>query len=66
MKYFIIGVVVAFVLYWATTGFLRRLFAPPQRRRRTRGGDTTDEVPPAKERTAIDYSRVRDADFRDL
>ncbi len=70
MKYFILGIIFAFVLYWATTGALRRLFLPPRKktppidRRRNDDDDSRDQrrSPPRR----VDYDNIKDADYRDL
>jgi hypothetical protein len=57
-----------FLFYWAVKGAWRRLFAPPRNRRTPRAGGK----PPAKpvvekrENSGIDYSKVKDASYRDL
>jgi len=63
MRYFLLGILVAFVLFWATTGIRRRL-APPRR------PSTYNDVPgpqrDARKRSHADYSEARDVDYRDL
>ena len=66
-RYFLL-VVLAFLLYWILKGTMRRLFAPPSRNgnRTVAGSPPSQRVPPERPRAGIDYSKVKDADFRDL
>ncbi|MEO5929770.1 MAG: hypothetical protein ABIR47_07550 [Candidatus Kapaibacterium sp.] len=56
-----------FFFYWVVKGAWRRLFAPPRNRRPRAGGK-----PPARpevekrENSGIDYSKVKDASYRDV
>jgi len=66
-RYFLL-VVLAFLLYWILKGALRRFLAPPRESRPRRATESrpTQSVPPRRRRIGIDYSKVKDADFRDL
>jgi len=66
-RYFLLAVL-AFLLYWILKGTIRRLFAPPRRgpKRRMAEPRPTQPVAPDRRRVGIDYSKVKDADFRDL
>jgi hypothetical protein len=60
---------VAFVLYWTLKAALRRFLAPPKRSRRRSvpAGGAKERVQHGTERTpGIDYSKIKDADYRDL
>jgi hypothetical protein len=67
-RYFLF-VVIAFLLYWTLKGTLRRFLAPPRPRRKR-----APEASRRKERVqrgtgrppGIDYSKIKDADYRDL
>jgi hypothetical protein len=74
MKYFILGIIFSFVLYWATTGALRRLFLPPRKKnpssvdrrhddRDDRDNSRDQRRPPPRR---VDYDNIKDADYRDL
>ncbi len=67
VRYFLL-VVLAFLLYWILKGTIRRFFAPPARKRRHTVAvpRPTQRVTPDRRRVGIDYSKVKDADFRDL
>jgi hypothetical protein len=67
-RYFLLAVLV-FLLYWMLKGTLRRFLAPPKRRPRRTMTDSrsAQRVPPdTTKNVGIDYSKVKDADFRDL
>ena len=69
MGRYLLYLVLLFVLYWTFKGTLRRLFAPPARRkRRVPSNAPTGERVEARSRPTpgIDYSKVKDADYRDL
>ncbi|MDB5033246.1 MAG: hypothetical protein JWQ98_487 [Chlorobi bacterium] len=57
-----------FLLYWALKGAWRRLFAPPRQRRDRRfdGKGPARPVVEKRENSGIDYSKVKDASYRDL
>lgn len=59
---------IAFVLYWFLKGTLRRFLAPPRRRRKrpAAAAKTGEKVETGRRSSGIDYSKVRDADYRDL
>lgn len=59
--------VLAFLVYWMLKGTIRRLFgiSKPKPRRRV-DERPMQQVPPERRRPGIDYSKIRDADFRDL
>jgi len=59
---------IVFVLYWFLKGTFRRLFAPPRkaRRRATSSARTGEKVEERRRPSGIDYSKVKDADYRDL
>lgn len=62
-------IMAAFFLYWVIKGTLRRFLAPPPAaRKRARAGEKDRVKPVAEKRRApgIDYSKVKDADYRDL
>lgn len=66
-RYFLL-VVLAFLLYWILKGTFRRFIAPPPRAAARKMPDSrpAQRVPPERRRAGIDYSKVKDADFRDL
>jgi hypothetical protein len=67
-RYFLI-VVIAFLLYWIVKGTLRRFLAPPKghRKRTVAARDEKERVTRGGGRTpGIDYSKIKDADYRDL
>lgn len=61
--------VLAFLVYWVLKGTIRRLFGISGQKQKS-GGRVSErpmqQVPPERRRPGIDYSKVRDADFRDL
>ncbi len=60
-------VIAAFFLYWVLKGTLRRFLAPPRERRRMRRDESvTTTVPEKRRNPGIDYSKVKDADYRDI
>ena len=62
-------IMAAFFLYWVIKGTLRRFLAPPPaERKRARAGEKEGARPVAEKRrpSGIDYSKVKDADYRDL
>lgn len=65
MRYFILGILFAFVLYWATTGLSRRFFP---RRRELRSDTKRTPVDPHRQSSnpPVDYSNARDVDYQDL
>ena len=67
VRYFLLALLV-FILYWAIKGTFRRFFAPPRPAARKRmARERREEVPePRERRPGIDYSKVKDANYRDL
>jgi hypothetical protein len=68
VRYFLLAVLI-FLLYWVIKGTFRRFFAPPrpQKRRRAAPEKRKEEVTePNDRRPGIDYSKVKDANYRDL
>jgi hypothetical protein len=62
-------IMAAFFLYWVLKGTLRRFLAPPPaERKRARAREESRGKPVTGNRRAqtIDYSKVKDADYRDL
>ena len=72
-RYLLIAFIV-FLLYWMLKGTLRRFLAPPPSARprakgRPAGRDRAERERVERPRpsgTGIDYSKIKDADYRDL
>ena len=63
-RYFLFAILV-FLLYWGIKGVFRRFFAPPRPAARRRvAPERKEEV--REGRPGIDYSKVKDANYRDL
>ncbi len=78
MRYFVI-VVVVFVLFWGIRGIVRRMFGTmltgkvnshrtqSQRRAPGRAAKPVESrTPPKRTPTLVDYTKIRDARYRDL
>lgn len=61
VRYFILAVI-TFILYWGIKGIARRFMKPPAAPRRS----TRAEAHGPARADRIDYSKVRDASYRDV
>jgi hypothetical protein len=68
MSKFIVLLAVLFLLYQVGKSFFRRMLMPPRRKQQRHVDERrrpAAQAPDAK-RPDVDYSKIRDADFRDL
>jgi hypothetical protein len=64
---YLLILVIIFLLYWTLKGSLRRFLAPPRRRRSVARPRSKEQVQRGKRGApGIDYSKIKDADYRDL
>jgi hypothetical protein len=58
---------IIFILYWMLKGSLRRFLAPPKRTRKRAASRAKERVQESTGRSSgIDYSKIKDAVYRDL